>query len=156
MGEPTGSISVQPGAAIAGAEPIASAPQGTHECTGCRYEEKIDKGPLGLTRDTWAKLIIWFIPMVFFAGGTFVSMRNLTEKVGDHGDAIENVRSAQTDVEKTQVQHEATISAIQETQKELKGSVKAIDNKLDNHGKILSAMEVRFKLDTGRAGGSVE
>lgn len=136
MAEPTGSISINEHDIRDG------------NCTGCNYDPVDEKGPLGLSRDTWVKLVIWFLPMVFFAGGIYFNYVSLSEKVVDNSEDIRGVWWANSKIEKIQIKQESNIEKIRESQNEVKQSIKEIDSKLDAHGNVLSALKVRFNLKT--------
>jgi uncharacterized coiled-coil protein SlyX len=44
--------------------------------------------PMGLTRDTWVKIIIWLAPMIFMAGTLYVSLTSTMARQDDMEDQM--------------------------------------------------------------------
>jgi|GEM_PF-5635606 len=119
----------------------------SEHCTSCNYlPPKNDKGPLGLSRDTWAKLIVWFIPIVFASGALFFSFQNMNVRVSRNSDGIQRIGDQQQEMHTDQSVHETKLDTIKEVQGELKENVKKLGDKIDDQKDDLSAIREKMNI----------
>lgn len=104
----------------------------------------VPPGPLGLSRDTWAKLVIWFLPIIFASGALFFSFQNMDTRVNENSDSLKKVQMNQSETKVTQRVQAIKLDSIQEVQAELKEEVQKVDTKLDGQKDDLTAIKAKL------------
>ena len=126
-------------------DPVPVLPAMPRQCTAA-----LPIGALGITRDTWAKVIIWFIPVIFACGTLFYSFRNMDDRVGENTGAIKMFSEKQSQMYTEQQVHVFKLDAIQTEQAELKKDIEEVDNKLDDQKGDLAAIKAKLGVKERR------
>jgi len=102
------------------------------------------QGPFGLSRDTWAKLVLWFIPIIFASGALFFSFKNMDMRVEENSAAIKTVGDQQHEIKSEQKLQASKLDTIKEEQAKLNGKVEKVDGKLDDQKDDLAAIKAKL------------
>jgi len=109
------------------------------------------QGPLGLSRDTWAKLVIWFIPIIFASGTLFYSFQNMDSRVDKNADNIQRFSDRQQSMSTKQSVQANTLDSIEEVQGELKARIETVNDKLDSQKGDLISIKTKLKIREPRS-----
>lgn len=107
-------------------------------------------GTMGISRDTWAKVLIWFIPVVFACGTIFYSFCDMDDRVGENTGAIKMFSDKQSQMYTEQQVHVFKLDAIQTDQSEIKNDIESVDGKLDKQSDDLSAIKAKLGVKERR------
>ena len=97
-----------------------------------------------INRDSLIKAFIWAIPIIFTAGGLFVSVRAITERQDDQAIEIRAEKDRGTKLESDQRVMQGTVQAISSQQDKLVDKVEIIDEKLNEQRADLRAIGERI------------
>lgn len=96
-----------------------------------------------ISRDSWVRIILWVIPIIFTAGALYVSVQALGARQDDQEARLkaEEAKSARIEADVRIMQ--STVQAISAQQDRLVGRVEAINDKLNDLKATLGAIGER-------------
>lgn len=114
---------------------------GVHQVPPAGYMP-VQQPPI-INKDSLIKAFIWAIPIIFTAGGLFVSVRAITERQDDQAREIQAEQDRSTRLESDQRVMQGSIQIISAQQDKLVGKVESIDAKLNDQRADLRAIGER-------------
>lgn len=105
------------------------------------YPESGSMGPLGISRDTWARVLMWFLPIVFASGALYVSVKNTDMQVEQNATSLQTLNSQSASTKNSQEIIRMKVDSLVNAQKEIKANMAGMDNKLDALSNDLSAIK---------------
>ncbi len=97
-----------------------------------------------ISKDSWVRIIMWVIPIIFTAGALFVSVKTMTQRQDDQDAALRAEVERSTKLESEQRIMQSTIQAISIQQDRIVTKVEVIDDKLNEQKSQLSAIGERI------------
>jgi len=116
---------------------------GVHNLPPPGYVPIQQQQPPIVNRDSLIKAFIWAIPIIFTAGGLFVSVRAITQRQDDQAVEIRAEKDRGTRLEADQRVMQGSMQAISAQQDKLVGKVESIDEKLNDQRADLRAIGER-------------
>jgi len=116
---------------------------GVHNLPPPGYMPVQQQQPPLINRDSLIKAFIWAIPVIFTAGGLFVSVRAITQRQDDQAADIKAEKDRGTKLEADQRVMQGTVQAISVQQDKLVDKVESIDEKLNDQRADLRAIGER-------------
>lgn len=139
MSDATGSISVPMGTA-------PSSRKKTKSTCECKYPEDVLAGPMGVSRDTWAKVLLWLVPIIFSSGAFFYSYKNTDMQVKKNEKSLFELSSKQQSIYTEQRVQANTLGTIKGEQKDMKRKVDSVDGKLDDQKDDLALIKAKLRI----------
>jgi len=99
--------------------------------------------PPVINRDSLIKAFIWAIPIIFTAGGLFVSVKMITERQDDQAVEIRAQQDRGTRLESDQRVMQGTVQSISTRQEKMEDKLGSIDDKLNEQRADLRAIGER-------------
>lgn len=105
----------------------------------------------GLSKDTWVRIALWFIPLIFTAGMFFYFVQDLSANDAKHDKVIDKIEEKQQGNVVEQELIKFKIDAMSKKQTEVVNDVKKIDEKLDDQKDDLTAIKVKLGVRSRRS-----
>lgn len=116
---------------------------GVHNLPPPGYMPIPQQPPPILNRDSLIKAFIWAIPIIFTAGGLFVSVRAITERQDDQAIEIRAQQDRGTRLESDQRVMQSSVQSISVRQEKMEDKLGSIDDKLNEQRADLRAIGER-------------
>lgn len=100
----------------------------------------------GVSKDTWIKIIIWFVPMIFMAGTIFAAFNHTSDRVDDHEQAIDKMSDKQQTIHEEQRIIKADIEAVKEGQKIQGKKLDVVDDQLRQQDVDLAVIREKLRV----------
>jgi ATP-dependent Zn protease len=104
-----------------------------------------------LSRDTWVRIVLWFVPIIFTAGMLFYFVQDLSANDIKHEKNIEKMDERQQKVSSEQQLVKFKLDVVSEKQSEIVKDIKKIDEKLDDQKDDLTAIKVKLGVRKRKA-----
>ena len=151
MGDATGSVSVSANNNVEGSS--------DEVCKTCNYPASDTAGLLGLSRDTWVKVALWLVPIIFASGAAYVSIANAEKRIKSNEQVIKTFGEKQNEMYTFQkVQdakldgikeaQDAKLQVIKESQGALKQEIKGVKDRLDDQTNDLTLIKAKLGVRT--------
>jgi hypothetical protein len=117
------------------------------EATGATQTPPPGYAPIAtasLSRDSWVRIFLWIVPIVFTAGSLFVSVKSMTQRQDEQEQTLREQDQRMTRIETDQRIMQSTVQAMSAQQEKLVGRVEAIVDKLNEQHAALSAIGERI------------
>jgi heme/copper-type cytochrome/quinol oxidase subunit 2 len=97
-----------------------------------------------ISRDSWIRIVMWVIPIIFTAGALFVSVKSMTQRQDEQEAALRAEVERRTRLESEQRIMQSTVHVMSGQQERLVTKVEVIDEKLNEQKSQLSAIGERI------------
>jgi heme/copper-type cytochrome/quinol oxidase subunit 2 len=97
-----------------------------------------------ISKDSWVRIVMWIIPIIFTAGALFVSVKTMTQRQDDQESALRVEMDRSTKLESEQRIMQSTVQAISQQQDRIVNKVEVIDDKMNEQRSQLSAIGERI------------
>lgn len=102
-----------------------------------------------ISKDSWVRIVMWIIPIIFTAGALFVSVRSMTQRQDDQEAALRAEIDRSTKIESDQKIMQSAVQVMTVQQDRLVTKVEAIDDKINEQRSQLSAIGERIGIRSG-------
>jgi hypothetical protein len=127
---------------------------GVHNLPPPGYVPMPQQQPPIINRDSLVKAFIWAIPVIFTAGGLFVSVRMITERQDDQAVEIRAEQDRGTKLEADQRVMQGSVQSISNRQEKMETKLESIDGKLNEQRADLRAIGERIGARVSPSGGN--
>jgi len=107
-----------------------------------------------INRDSLLKAFIWAIPIIFTAGGLFVSVRAITDRQDDQAIEIRAEQDRGAKLESDQRVMQGSVQTISSRQEKMETKLESIDGKLSDQSADLRAIGERIGARVSPGGGN--
>lgn len=102
-----------------------------------------------ISRDSWVRIVLWIIPIIFTAGALFVSVKGIDARQDAQDAALRAAIEHGTKLEADQKVMQSAVQVMTNQQEKLVNKVEVIDDKLNEQRSQLSAIGERMGLRPG-------
>jgi hypothetical protein len=97
-----------------------------------------------ISRESWVRIVLWVIPIIFTAGALYVSVQSMTQRQDEQESVLRAEMDRRARLESEQRVMQSTVQGMSEQQGRLVIKVEAIDDKLNEQKSQLSAIGERL------------
>lgn len=97
-----------------------------------------------ISKESWVRIILWIIPIIFTAGALYVSVQSMTQRQDEQESVLRAEVERRSKLEAEQRIMQSTVQGMSVQQDKLVGKVEAIDDKLNEQKSQLSAIGERL------------